>query len=314
MSNDEVAAVIVKYRIRERVRQGIRSISSKLLQPLAGRNRSRSIGDADQSSTPPISPMPGLAPRRRSVLGFRQDDSTRTFHVNKAATLHLAPPDGTESPHLASSSSLDKMRVNTPDHTISRERSTSNASNSGFGLSGKLIRMISRTSSQRSRFRRQNDPGDVDDINLTDRLSLDDNHSLETGQSPERFGQRESRMKGPEPVRRGSNLSEDLPRRVQEEVDWDEAISDEEEYVGEPIPERAVTAPSTPIIKHRSPSQSSSGLSHSPLRPMHVDRARSPLRTGLEPEEEEDQGLAFSISSKRGRRPSVLEKASLHKT
>jgi hypothetical protein len=331
VSNDEVAAVVVKYRIADRVRQSFRSISSKLLQPLAGRHRSRSIGDADVPPITPASPAPSTAAsttRRRSILGFRQTDdrpdNARSFSVNKASTLLLAPSapgrDPLDKPIVTSSTSLEKLRLDTspPEIQGSRERSVSNAS--GFGLSGKLIRMISRTSSQRSRFRRQGDSAELDETmaGVTDRLSLDDGlprRSIELHDaaepvsvpSPERYGTWESRMKRHDPIRRGSNLSEDFTRGVQEEVDWDEALSDEEEYIGQPIQLAGLPAavPPTP----RSPSRSSSRLSHSPLRPMHIDRARSPLRAGQEVNEDDDQGLAFSIGSKRGRRASILEKA-----
>ncbi|WVQ78299.1 hypothetical protein IAT38_000384 [Cryptococcus sp. DSM 104549] len=98
-----------------------------------------------------------------------------------------------------------------------------------------------------------------------------------------------------------------------------------------------LTSPPTPDAAHRSPSRGSSRLSHSPFRAgFSVERARSPLGTGplyfedahgsspmrgslsrqtsssvLADADEEDEGLAFSIGSKRGRRGSVFGQKSI---
>ncbi|RSH94107.1 hypothetical protein EHS25_006761 [Saitozyma podzolica] len=222
---------------------------------------------------------------------------------------HLAPPTGskstvvtplTEEPRsprqMASTSSLDKYKSAVPNVSPpssinlrrrqssepdipARHRSPSNASSNGMGGFGKLVRLLSRNSSQRSngRFRRRDraagnsgvssvEDGDDHAIasvsagtsprEVSGRMSLDADipprRSQETFESssyssrgvmpsPDRSAFHgapwESRLRAGPALRRGSNLSEEFARAVyegEEEVDWNESLTDDEEFDTEP--------------------------------------------------------------------------------
>ncbi|KAK8869777.1 hypothetical protein IAR55_000345 [Kwoniella newhampshirensis] len=162
---------------------------------------------------------------------------------------------------LSPNSSLTRRGSSEVD--VGRQRSHSNASS----ISSKIARLL-RTGSQRSRVRSNQDKellstsgfSDTDDVlgapsagsvspaDALQRMSIDDGISgpsrpsmdtIDSGSSHPGFGPIpdrpsglgwESRLRGG-PLRRGSNLSEDFTRGVdEEEVDWNGSISDEDDY------------------------------------------------------------------------------------
>jgi len=186
---------------------------------------------------------------------------------------------------ITSSSSLDKLKLAADISPTSnlRRRQSSEINNRGRqrapsdassgpkneidrGFSGKLGRLLSRTSSQRSRFHKKDKAAsassDVDpsaiaspaispaeaypDIRPNDGLvsrsveTFDSGvHHLEPGLplpgeiDGDRLGRLawESRLHKGAPIRRGSSLSEDYTRGVEEEeVDWTEPLSDDDDY------------------------------------------------------------------------------------
>lgn len=145
--------------------------------------------------------------------------------------------------------------------------------------------------------------------------------------SPERLGTGhwEARIKREIPTRRGSNLSEEFTRCVQEEVDWDEPVSDEDEYVdnspaglgidvscspgfGEATFDSvsSLAAPFHPISGQRILPSTQARSPQSPLRPAEFDRTQGRAADG--PDDLEEEGLAISVGSRRGRRKSILGK------
>jgi hypothetical protein len=88
-------------------------------------------------------------------------------------------------------------------------------------------------------------------------------------------------------LRRGSNLSEEFTRPVAEEVDWEGALSDDDE--DEPVIHRGLGLEPIPDA---SPPPMEFGRS-----PSRYDRAKSPLG---------EDGLAISLG-RRGRKGSVIQ-------
>nr|XP_031862772.1 uncharacterized protein CI109_001784 [Kwoniella shandongensis]KAA5529844.1 hypothetical protein CI109_001784 [Kwoniella shandongensis] len=314
---------------------------------------------------------------------------------------------------LSPNSSLHRVASSEVD--VNRQRSHSNASS----ISSKLARLL-RTGSQRSRTRGFQDKeqlagfqsdsedvpgppsaGSMSPADALGRMSIDEGlprssrPSMDTtesgsshpgfGPSPDRPGGLgwESRLRGG-PLRRGSNLSEEFTRNVDEEIDWAGSISDEDDYDDtmpstlppsapnltpgwrrargdglaldiqpspiaqpvsaapklDPIPDGSPSASSNLPIPQpnraspfgetvpRSSSRASSRLSSSPFRTnVPGDRARSPLgvlddphtspmrlNSGRRPsvsillDDDEDEGLAISVGSRRGRKGSMLGK------
>lgn len=202
--------------------------------------------------------------------------------VSPAVSVSQRPFDASKPPRaITSSSSLDKLkgtaetsarsnlrRRQSSDAEVRGRRPPSPASSPGRkGLGSKLGRLLSRTSSQRSRFRKK-DKGatgstDIDDgpptvlelgppSEAVSRLSVEDGtlphakriYELDpqipatavlapSEDSDDRLGGLtwESRRRDRPVVRRGSSISEDFTRGVdEEEVDWTEPLSDDDEY------------------------------------------------------------------------------------
>ncbi|ORY27162.1 kinase-like domain-containing protein [Naematelia encephala] len=213
------------------------------------------------SSSALVSPdMPAAAP---------QGATNRNFVVHRTASTHLAPPttnpaltmmpvvdDQPKPPRqMTSSSSLDKLRAagdGSPSNSLNRRqqsdggRQRSPSSSSSNGIGSKLVRLLSRTSSQHSRFPRR-DGGETVALPLpvqrsfsldgeamprrsTETLDSSSNSSSHgIGPSPDRglgLPAWETRLR--EPLRRGSNLSEDYTLE-QEEIDWNETLSDDDD-------------------------------------------------------------------------------------
>ncbi|KAK4685480.1 SNF1-activating kinase 1, partial [Tremellales sp. Uapishka_1] len=208
--------------------------------------------------------------------------SNRGFIVHRRLDNHLLPPtsssststvnptmvpvsDTSQSPrHVASATSLDKLRSDpalSPTNSLrrrqsddisgsSRQRSTSNASSSHHGIGSKLVRLLSRNSSQRSRINVTKKPSlagsDLDDDAQLPRQSLES--TIESGSyssnggnrlmpSPDRLGNFawDSRLRNEGRVRRSSNLSERPVNMLDNDIDYDISLSalsddDDDEY------------------------------------------------------------------------------------
>jgi len=209
---------------------------------------------------------------------------------------------------LASTGSLDKLKQSPPSYlrrrqssdidVLGRQRSPSAASSSNIG---KIVRLLSRNGSQRSSTQ-QRSPVHVDEATFH-RMSLDDQvprQSLETFES--------SSSREPDPLwesrlehernRQDSNLSE--------EVDWNETLSDDDEYDQPP----STLPPSAPNLKTSwgldgaaTPNLIRSGSPHR----LAYDRTSSPLRgVADEAVDDDSDALAISVGSRRGRKGSML--------
>lgn len=180
----------------------------------------------------------------------------------------------THSPRpVASSGSLDRLRLqvdSSPEASLQRRqsdvdvpgrnRSDSVTSNHALGIGSRLVRLLSRTSSQRSRSR-QPDFGDEDltvmtsdrpgplyrspmaaqstnptsedalgrrSLDTFDSSSCSSSHGLSISPDLPRGMRWDSRFRNP-PVRRGSSLSEEYAPGIDgEEVDWNGSISDDD--------------------------------------------------------------------------------------
>ncbi|WVR05210.1 hypothetical protein IAU60_002222 [Kwoniella sp. DSM 27419] len=185
---------------------------------------------------------------------------------------------------VASSSSLDKIkqvsdlspsnslrRRGSSEVDVHRPRSHSNASN----ISSRIVRLL-RTGSQRSRTRpsdkeilatpdheelgRTHSPTPSSPAEALGRMSIDESRarrSMDTAESssysyssramapsPDRYGAKNWDTRLRQPLRRGSNLSEEYHRNVEEEeVDWIGPISDEDDYDESPRPTLPPSAP-----------------------------------------------------------------------
>ena len=194
----------------------------------------------------------------------------------------LAAPITTNPPHsprpMASSSSLDKLK-NAADMSPAKnlrrrqssdidgrglQRSPSDTSSMGKGFGSKLVRLLSRNSSQRSRLRKKdkgaNGSSDVDESVFAsagtspadaihrgslEGLPMPNVAASESGFPSPGFGGLpigdhldrpgaltwESRLRNGSSIRRGSSLSEEFTRGVdEEEFDWNETLSDDDDY------------------------------------------------------------------------------------
>lgn len=316
----------------DRVKHTLKS-TLQLLNP-GSRNRSRSIGAADapqpsvlQNSPARTAPrdirdhsplrnntpaMPGLA-RRLSLLGTgslsprRHSPASGSQHPALLAVVPLADEESTRP--LASSSSLDKLANPSPPaalrrrqssdiDVLGRQRSPSNASSTRIG--SKLVRLLSRNNSQRIPARRNQDqPPSPRRMSLDEvrnpRPSTDtfESGSPEVGVPGHHWG---NHLRSEPTPRRGSNLSEEY-RGVLEEVDWNETLSDDDDY--DPVPMHRPSG-----IEGLQPTLSSSGSLH----PSALDADRQAAQGGPEHRLDspiEDDGLAISVGSRRGRKGSM---------
>ena len=239
--------------------------------------------------------------------------ANRGFVVHRNQSPHLVPPVRSEIPpntaapvHIArptaSSSSLDKLRWNagdvSPTTNLRRrqasdidgrglQRAPSDASSMGSGFGSKLVKLLSRNSSHRSRLRKRDKPAsgssDVDEavtlstgdspVEVIHRISLDEGlptrsmeaftssphspplaalHIGDRGDRP-RASTWEARLRNGPAIRRGSGLSEGFTRDVdEEEIDWNEPLSDDDEYDGPPTKTGLTnSAPNLPLNWHQ---------------------------------------------------------------
>lgn len=239
----------------------------------------------------------------------------------------IAQDVATRSPRpVTSSGSLDRLRSqvdSSPETNLlrrqsdvdvpGRSRSDSVTSTHALGIGSRLVRLLSRTSSQRSRSRHP-DPGEEDltvvasdrpvyhqpvtphssDPNAEDgsgRRSLDtfessscsSSHGLSISPDLVRGMRWDTRLRNP-PFRRGSSLSEEYAPGIDgEEVDWNGSISDDDldpasARVGRPYA-RAPSRPSVEILPPERPHLRSFSTSHERLISQE-DSTKSPLIEG----------------------------------
>lgn len=396
VSNDEVAAVVVHSNsFRDRVRKGMRSISSKLqVLGTVGRSRSRSIGEEErqnstegnghqdtphQSRLRPSVPSPKVgspAPtphsslsRRLSTLGSREKEmipdilrrsSLSDTHAHVAgssqSTSTMVDRKLESSPQRQpSASSFDKMRSpvgDRPERRLSIERehnrpqSPSLGAGTGMNLGSKLVRLLSRNSSQRSNRRLPEKPSSATlspHRRSEDRkTSLDDTAVRQSPESSSQSGfQTQLEDLGP---REEAYTRSEATRRItpeharpldNEDVDWTESLSDDDDDVYE-APSRSVVSfdrgvswnpdqrydsfPASPLPTQShgmtSPADTQRTRAESSVVSIDQDPPQSPdqpkrlqdtfHRTDHAPQLDEDEGLAISTSSRRGRKASVV--------
>lgn len=249
MSNDEVAQVVVKSSsFREKFKRGVSNIANRLQIISSARNRSRSIGEDDsrpsaQRSAPPGSPA-SLA-RRLSVLGSpspRRPEVRIPVDQPNLTTSELIPQSKPQRLGTSHTAPLRRRQSSDID-SLGRQRSPSSASSNSH-LGSKLVRLLSRSGSQRQ------PPS-------SPRRMSSESHPART--SMETF---ESSSSVP-PT--GGHIREDFA----EEVDWNETLSDDEDY--------------TPALRPSAPN----------------------FGWQSEAEYVEDDGLAISLDSRRGRKGSM---------
>jgi hypothetical protein len=376
-----IASQISLTRPRTALHMAAETDASPSILPTPFGSLSRRLSTLAPNPDPTHPPSPNTPP----IHGFVVHRKAAHDTLIPSSEAYISSLDSTASiekhrPELSPSSSLRRRQSSDID-VLGRQRSPSNASSSGTGLGSKIVRLLSRTGSQRSRSRRAEQlPSDAEvspgssPVRAMHRMSLDEGlprRSIDTLESSSYSSGRpgleglpemswESRLQQQAgPIRRGSQRSEDFIRGVQEEeVDWNETLSDGDEDV-EPdagpvawrheglglstlqpvstapalqtIPDASPTGAVEPLheassleLPQRATSRTSSRGSHSPYRAnFQPERTRSPLGRTEEVStsplrlrqtvvEEDDEGLAISIGSKRGRKGSMLGSKSIH--
>ena len=256
------------------------------------RDRSRSVStDPLKQSAParqpsPTQPMPGLV-RRFSLLNAGSISPRRQ---SPTASVQTALP--TQS--LTTSSSFEKLanasapiprRRQSSDMSLASRPRSPSASASNIG--SKLVQFLSRSGSQRSQ-RRLVQPVARRRASVEDVPPCQSMETFESGSS-EGVG----RYQAWEPRHRDQPLnhhSKEEFQDVEEEVDWHETLSDDEDY-------------DPPQTLRPGPVEASWNPHNSP----RSERADSPLRSTRENREalDDDDGLAISIGSRRGRKSSL---------